>query len=78
MKLNCRLTNNGHVLEFSVTQECPGWLVREEEDAVVLRRKHHNDWHLVELDVRLFRLKIRDLKERGWVEVEERAAFATG
>jgi len=77
MKLSCRLTNEEHVLEFSVTQQVPGWLVSEKEDAVVVRRQHHNDWHLVELHFRLFKLKVGELEERGWVEVKERAAYAT-
>jgi hypothetical protein len=77
MQLSCRLTNDEHVIEFSVTHQVPGWVVCEEEDAIVVRRRHRNDWHLVELDFRMFRLKASRLKDQGWVEVLERAAFAS-
>ena len=68
MSLNRDLTNDGHVHRFVVTQNHKGWEVREEEDSIILRAAHREDWHRVERDIRLFDIRALALKGEGWVE----------
>jgi hypothetical protein len=50
-----QLTTHGHVWRFTVQQGIfSGWDLREERDEAVIRETHHNDWHRVEWEVRLF------------------------
>jgi hypothetical protein len=48
-----------------------GWHVREERDARVVHEAHFNDWHRVELAVRLFERTARALARDGWSELAE-------
>ena len=54
VSLERRLVNHDHVHRCLVIEDAEGWEVREEDDATVVRRTHHSDWHRVEWDVRLF------------------------
>jgi hypothetical protein len=59
---------SGHVHRFIVAADHDGWQVREEEDDVVLRERHRDDWHRVERDSSLFELTARLLTRSGWAE----------
>ena len=74
MSLSRHLINDTHVHRFAVTSDVRGWEVYEEEDSMVLRHVHRDDWHRVERDIRLFELTALTLKRHGWVE---RAAHAS-
>jgi hypothetical protein len=50
------VNDHGHVHRLVVTHDLEGWEVREEQDAVVLRRARRRDWHRVESDVELFEM----------------------
>jgi hypothetical protein len=68
MLLNRELFQGGHVRRFTVSSDAPGWSVREEHDATVVRERHYVDWHRVELDARLFETRAQALERDGWVE----------
>jgi hypothetical protein len=60
-----------HVHRFRVRRGTMGWHVREERDARVVHEAHFNDWHRVELAVRLFERTARALARDGWSELAE-------
>jgi len=68
MWLERQFNNHGRVHRFVVTNDGDGWAVREEEDSAVLRHTVRQDWHRVELDIRLFELRALALKGDGWIE----------
>ncbi len=57
------VNDHGHVHRLVVTRDLQGWEVREEQDAVVLRRARRRDWHRVESDVELFEIAAFDRAE---------------
>ena len=70
MTLERYLVNHGHIHRLVVRHGLTGWDVREEEDATVIRRTHHEDWHRVERAVKLFEQAqpVASLEKEGWVE----------
>jgi hypothetical protein len=66
--LNRQLTNHEHTSCFLVTSGAEGWEVREEQDAIVVKVSHRDDWHRVERDRLLFDLRARALTVEGWIE----------
>jgi hypothetical protein len=68
MTLDRHLIHCGHEHRFVVTEDLQGWDVREEEDAIMVRHVHHDDWHRVERDTWLFELRAVELKQGGWIE----------
>lgn len=61
------LVNQDHVRHLIVTHDVTGWDVREEEDAVLIHRTHHDDWHRVERAVQLFDQAAIALENDGWI-----------
>jgi hypothetical protein len=45
-----------------------GWDAREEEDSIVIRAKHYDDWHRVERVLHSFEDLAGALEERGWID----------
>ncbi len=68
MVIDRRFRRDGHVHRFHVAPDSEGWRVREEEDALVLRDMHRDDWHRVERDRCLFELTALVLASTGWSE----------
>ena len=68
MSVSRQFTHHSHVCRFVVSFSGHGWEVREEEDAVVVRRLQRDDWHRVERDIQLFERKAEALRQAGWVE----------
>ena len=66
--LNRHLVNREHSHCFVVVADANGWEVREEQDRLVVRAVHRDDWHRVERDRLLFDLKVRSLLVEGWRE----------
>jgi hypothetical protein len=62
------LVNQEHVHRFLVARDLEGWHAREEEDSIVIRAVHHDDWHRVERTVRRFEAAASALEERGWAD----------
>ena len=62
------LVNHGHLHRFIVNHDSTGWDVREEEDAIVIREVHLDDWHRVERAVQRFEQTVATLEEDGWSE----------
>ncbi len=52
---------DGHVMSVTVTDSPGGWNVRHERDSIVIRTIVRDDWHRVERDLRLFRLRAEAL-----------------
>jgi len=78
MWLERQFNNQGRVRRFVVTNHGEGWEVLEEEDSAVLRRTVRQDWHRVELDIRLFELRALALTAVGWIESERPIAGPAG
>lgn len=68
MRLERRLVNSGHVRHLIVSQDTTGWELQEEEDSIVIRHAHLDDWHRVERAVRLFDYESISLERSGWIE----------
>ncbi len=68
MSLDRHLNSNGHLHRFVIERSLEGWDVREEEDSIVLRHTHRDDWHRVERDMQLFEIRALALKREGWTE----------
>jgi hypothetical protein len=68
MSLDRHLNSHGHLHRFVITHNLEGWDVREEEDSIVLRQTHRDDWHRVERDIQLFEIRALALKRAGWTE----------
>ena len=76
MMLERALINHTHIHRFVVRTDTTGWDVREEEDDLVIRHVHLDDWHRVERAVWLFDLTALALEKDGWVESREAAALS--
>jgi hypothetical protein len=63
-----RLTQAGHVHQFSIASSDTGWEVREEHDSTVVRRTIYTDWRRVERAQSLFALRAHQLERTGWTE----------
>jgi hypothetical protein len=63
------LVKEEHVRRFLVTRDQNGWDAREEEDSVVIRALHHDDWHRVERAMREFEDTASELEKEGWLEL---------
>jgi hypothetical protein len=70
MILERTLVNDCRTHRFVVSRDSPGWNVREETDAAVIRNAHLNDWHRVELAARVFEHTAKELEAAGWVTRE--------
>jgi hypothetical protein len=68
MVIDRRFRRDGHLHRFHVAEDSAGWRVLEEEDALVLRDRHRDDWHRVERDRCLFDLTAIVLASTGWSE----------
>ena len=64
---NANLRQDDHVKHFSISATKPsGWEVRLEEDRMVRRLEHYQDWHRVERTLTQFQREVMRLKEDGW------------
>ena len=63
-----RLKKEDHTRRYTIQSTETGWEVREEEDAEILRRTHHQDWHRVERARLNITLKMDALRGEGWQE----------
>jgi hypothetical protein len=54
MILERTLVNDRNIHRFVVSNDPPGWKVREERDSTVIQDAHLHDWRRVELAVHLF------------------------
>jgi hypothetical protein len=64
------LAQHGHTREFLIqTVADGGWEVREEADRHVVRQIRYTDWHRVERARTMFSLRVRTLKQEGWIDV---------
>jgi hypothetical protein len=68
IQLERAFVKDRHVHRFRVRRGEIGWHVREERDATVIHEAHFNDWHRVELAVRLFESTAKALTRDGWTE----------
>ena len=74
-----RLGRADHSRHYSITSaEEWGWEVRLEEDDMVRRRDHYQDWHRVERALALFEREVRELTARGWQIIQDRSANVKG
>ena len=58
-----------HVRRFTIHHVQPGWEVRDENDAMILKRVIYQDWHRVERAIALFERQRAALEAAGWTEV---------
>ena len=47
-----------------------GWEVREERGTEIVRQSCYQDWHRVEHARRTFVIKLSELRENGWQDVD--------
>jgi hypothetical protein len=66
-----KLRNAEHTLRYSIAETDLGWEAREEFDSRVTRVVEYHDWHRVERARRSMRIKLADLRDKGWLEVLE-------
>ena len=58
-----------HTRRYSIAATDEGWEVREERDSKVVRQAHYQDWYRVERARRSITTELRDLRAKGWAEV---------
>ena len=74
-----RLSRADHSRHYSITSaEEWGWEVRLEEDDILRRRDHYQDWHRVERALALFEREVRELTARGWRIISNQNAKVEG
>jgi hypothetical protein len=65
------LVHEGHVHHFAVGRDETGWNVEEEEDSILIRQAHLDDWHRVERYMQSFERVALALEDDGWIERRE-------
>lgn len=68
--LNRKLQLLEHTRRYSIATTADGWEVREERDSEVVRQERLQDWHRVERARRSITTELKDLREKGWSEVQ--------
>ena len=63
------LRNQLHVRRFTIRHVHPGWEVRDENDAGILKRVIYKDWHRVERAIAMFEQEEAMLEAAGWVRI---------
>ena len=59
-----------HTRRYSIAATEDGWEVREERDSEVVRRERYQDWHRVERARRSIAIELKDLRARGWADIQ--------
>lgn len=58
-----------HTRRYSIAATVDGWEVLEERDSEVVRQARYQDWHRVERARRSITIELKDLRAKGWAEV---------
>lgn len=59
-----------HTRRYSIAATDDGWEVREERDSEVVRQERYQDWHRVERARRSITIELRNLRARGWADIQ--------
>ena len=59
-----------HTRRYLIATTDEGWEVREERDSEVVRQDRYQDWHRVERARRSITIELRDLRARGWADIQ--------
>ena len=59
-----------HTRRFSIAVTTEGWEVREERDTELVRQERYQDWHRVERARRSITIELKDLREKGWADIQ--------
>ncbi|MGH9201393.1 MAG: hypothetical protein ACRD2A_09165 [Vicinamibacterales bacterium] len=58
------------VRRYVIQSTASGWEVREERGTEIVRQSCYQDWHRVERARRAFAIKLSELRENGWQDVD--------
>jgi hypothetical protein len=67
---NRKLQYLDHTRRYSIAATAEGWEVREERDSQVVRQARYQDWHRVERARRSITVELKNLRAKGWADVQ--------